>query len=66
MKHGRKKNQKKTFRSDGVFVVDEDVMLMAPGLQGLLSVADDEVGTKGSGSVQPQSLTAPQAVDWDW
>ncbi|KAJ6597723.1 hypothetical protein DFH09DRAFT_1132522 [Mycena vulgaris] len=38
MKHRYKKNTKKTFRSDAVFVVDKDVMLRAPGLKGLLSV----------------------------
>ncbi|KAJ7447824.1 hypothetical protein FB451DRAFT_1188110 [Mycena latifolia] len=41
IKRGHKKNMKKTFRSDDVFVVDVDVMLKAPGLKGLLSVTDD-------------------------
>jgi hypothetical protein len=66
MQRGRKKNQKKKFRSDNVFVVDVDVMLRAPGLKGLLSVTDDDAGTKESGSVQPQPVTASQAVNWDW
>ncbi|KAJ7923886.1 hypothetical protein B0H13DRAFT_2316051 [Mycena leptocephala] len=65
MKRGRKKN-KKMFRSDDVFVVDVDVMLRAPGLRGLLSVTDDDAGTKESGSVQPQPVAASQATDWDW
>jgi hypothetical protein len=47
-------------------VVDVDVMLRAPGLKGLLSVTDDDAGTKESGSVQPQPVTASQAVNWDW
>ncbi|KAJ7439427.1 ribonuclease H-like domain-containing protein [Mycena galericulata] len=59
MKHGRKKNKKKTFRSDAVFVVDVDVMLRAPGLKGLLSVTDDDVGTKESGSNCQLSSVGP-------
>ncbi|KAJ7454094.1 hypothetical protein FB451DRAFT_1184861 [Mycena latifolia] len=67
MKRGRKKNMKKTFRSDDVFVVDVDVMLRAPGLKGLLSVTDDEdLGTKESGILQPESVAESQAADWDW
>lgn len=68
MKRGRrKKNTKKTFRSDDVFVVDKDVMLKAPGLKGLLSVTDDEVGTKESGSaVDSQPVAASQEANWDW
>jgi hypothetical protein len=54
------------FRSDNVFVVDVDVVLKAPGLKGLLSVTDDEVGTNESGSVEIQPGTASQEVNWDW
>ncbi|KAJ7479579.1 ribonuclease H-like domain-containing protein [Mycena latifolia] len=66
MKHRRKKNTKKTIRSDAVFAVDKDVMLRAPGLKGLLSVTDDNVATKETGNAQPQPVAAPQAANWDW
>ncbi|KAJ7463634.1 hypothetical protein FB451DRAFT_1180114 [Mycena latifolia] len=63
---GRKKNMKKTFRFDDVFVVDVVVMLRAPGMKGLLSVTDDEdLGTKESGSLQPESVAESQAADWN-
>ncbi|KAF8133569.1 hypothetical protein K438DRAFT_1997962 [Mycena galopus ATCC 62051] len=62
----KKNNRKKTFRSDEVFVVDVDVMLRAPGLKRLLSVADDEAETKESRSTQAQPVAASQAVDWGW
>ncbi|KAJ7662395.1 ribonuclease H-like domain-containing protein [Mycena rosella] len=66
MKRGRKKNNKKTFRSDEVFVVDVDVKLRAPGLKALLSVTDDDSGIEESGSVEPQPMAASQAANWDW
>jgi hypothetical protein len=65
-KRRRRKNQKKTFRSDDVFVVDVDLMFRAPGLRGLLSVADDETGAKESRSVQAQPVATSQVVDWGW
>ncbi|KAF8142436.1 hypothetical protein K438DRAFT_1946295 [Mycena galopus ATCC 62051] len=65
-KRRRKRNNKRTFRSDEVFVIGVDVMLRAPGLKGLLSVADDEAETKESGSAQVQSVAMSQAVDWSW
>ncbi|KAJ7780625.1 ribonuclease H-like domain-containing protein [Mycena maculata] len=54
----KKKNAKKTFRSDDVFLVDEDVMLKASGLKGLLSETDDEVGMRESVSVEFQPVAA--------
>ncbi|KAJ7198848.1 hypothetical protein GGX14DRAFT_573290 [Mycena pura] len=67
MKHARKKkNTKKTFRSDEVFVVDKDVRIKAPGLKGLLST-DDEAETKEIGSaVESRPIAASQEVDWNW
>ncbi|KAJ7711180.1 ribonuclease H-like domain-containing protein [Mycena metata] len=65
MKHGRKKNTKKTFRSDEVFVVDVDAMLRAPGLKGLLSDRDNGA-TSGDRVETQDEPAAPKAANWGW
>ncbi|KAJ7775754.1 hypothetical protein DFH07DRAFT_767157 [Mycena maculata] len=49
-----------------IFVGDEDVMLKAPGLKGLLSYTDSEVGMRESVSVESQPVAASWQVNWDW
>ncbi|KAJ6540387.1 hypothetical protein B0H19DRAFT_1077799 [Mycena capillaripes] len=62
----KKKNTKKTFRSDAVLVVDIDVKLWAPGLKGLLSDTDDDVGAKESAGkeAEPQGAAAVAPKGW--
>ena len=69
MKKGRKKNAKKTFRSDAMFLVDVDVKLNAPGLKALLSMdsdGDDSKVKEPDAVVESQPLEGSQTISWDW